>query len=248
MAAIFQTTFSNAFSLVKMYEFRLIFHWGLFPMVQLTIFQHWFRKWLGAGQATSHYLNQWWLVCWRIYASLGLNELMGHWTVWLHGNGFSPCPYYFDTFGPGKNGWYFADNIFKCKFLMKMCHFFFSTPLQFVPKGPVDPHDLADDRSILVQVMAYCPKSLSYYLKQCWPSSGCYMALLGHNELTHTSLLTRPSVCKGVLYHVIFCVLVAITFTSHENRGLSNYCQLDDLLKSLSKLTTKTSKLDMADS
>ena len=28
-----------------------------------------------ADQATSHYLNQWWLVYWRIYASLGLNEL-----------------------------------------------------------------------------------------------------------------------------------------------------------------------------
>ena len=26
--------------------------------------------------APSHYLNQWWLVYWRIYASLGLNELM----------------------------------------------------------------------------------------------------------------------------------------------------------------------------
>ena len=40
--------------------------------VQLTIFQHWFRKWLGAVQATSHYLNQWSLVYRRIYASLGL--------------------------------------------------------------------------------------------------------------------------------------------------------------------------------
>ena len=27
-----------------------------------------------AGQVTSHYLNQWWLVYWCIYASLGLNE------------------------------------------------------------------------------------------------------------------------------------------------------------------------------
>ena len=43
MAAIFQTTFSNAFSLMKMYPFRLIFHWSLFPMVKSTIFQHWFR-------------------------------------------------------------------------------------------------------------------------------------------------------------------------------------------------------------
>ena len=37
---------------------------------------HWFRQWLGADQATSHYLNQWWLIYWRIYASLGLNELI----------------------------------------------------------------------------------------------------------------------------------------------------------------------------
>ena len=30
MAAIFQTTFSNGFSWMKMYEFRLTFHWSLF--------------------------------------------------------------------------------------------------------------------------------------------------------------------------------------------------------------------------
>ena len=75
MAAIFQTTFSNAFTWMKMFEFRLKCYWNLFPRVQLTMFHHLFRKWLGAGQATSHYLNQWWLVYWRIYASLGLNEL-----------------------------------------------------------------------------------------------------------------------------------------------------------------------------
>ena len=65
MAAIYQTTFSNAFSWTKMYEFWLKFHWGLFVRVQLTIYQHWF--W--------YYLDQWWLDYQRIYASLGLNEL-----------------------------------------------------------------------------------------------------------------------------------------------------------------------------
>ena len=75
MDAISQTTFSNAFSWMKMHEFRLRFHWSLFQRFELAIFQHWFRYWLGAGQATSHYLNQWMLVYWRIYASLGLNEL-----------------------------------------------------------------------------------------------------------------------------------------------------------------------------
>ena len=59
----------------KMYEFRLRFHRNLFLWYKLTIFQHWFRKWLGTDQATSHYLNLLWLVYWRIYASLGLNDL-----------------------------------------------------------------------------------------------------------------------------------------------------------------------------
>ena len=72
MAAIFQTRFSNAFSWMKMFEFLLKFHSSLFPRVQLTVFQHWFRQWLGADQATSHYLHQWWLDFWRIYASLSL--------------------------------------------------------------------------------------------------------------------------------------------------------------------------------
>ena len=100
MAAISQTMFSNAFSWMKMYEFRLKFHWSLFLRFQLTIFQHWFRYWLGAVRATS--LNQWWLVYWRIYASLGLNELTHlslvphiyasvNWVSICSGNGLSPA-------------------------------------------------------------------------------------------------------------------------------------------------------------
>ena len=43
MAGIFQTTFSNQFSWMKICKFRLRFHWSLFPRVRLTIFHHWFR-------------------------------------------------------------------------------------------------------------------------------------------------------------------------------------------------------------
>ena len=75
MATILQTTLSNAFSWMKLYEFRLKFHQTLFLRVQLIILQHWFRYWLGADEATSHYLDQCWLDYLRIYASLGLNEL-----------------------------------------------------------------------------------------------------------------------------------------------------------------------------
>ena len=41
--AIFQTTFSNRFSWIKMFEYQLIFHWNLFPRVQLIISQRCFR-------------------------------------------------------------------------------------------------------------------------------------------------------------------------------------------------------------
>ena len=43
MAAVSQTILSNAFSWMKMLEFRLRFHWSLFLRVQLTIIHHWFR-------------------------------------------------------------------------------------------------------------------------------------------------------------------------------------------------------------
>ena len=75
MDAILQTTLSNAFPWMKIFELWLNFHRSLFLMVKLIIFQHWFRKWLGADQAKSHYLIQWLLDNLRIYASLGRNEL-----------------------------------------------------------------------------------------------------------------------------------------------------------------------------
>ena len=43
MNNISQTTFSNVFSSMKMFELWLKFHWSFFPRVQLTIFQHRFR-------------------------------------------------------------------------------------------------------------------------------------------------------------------------------------------------------------
>ena len=43
MDTLSQTTFSSAFCWMKMFEFRIKFHWSLFPRVQLTIFHHWFR-------------------------------------------------------------------------------------------------------------------------------------------------------------------------------------------------------------
>ena len=43
MDTTLQTTFSSAFSWMKMFQFRLKFRWSLFLRVQLTIFHHRFR-------------------------------------------------------------------------------------------------------------------------------------------------------------------------------------------------------------
>ena len=88
MAVISQTTFSNVFSWMKMYDFRLRFQWSLFLRFQLTKFQHsdnglapsrhalWLsgairRQWYGPTSAQmmacrltapSRHLNQCWLI------------------------------------------------------------------------------------------------------------------------------------------------------------------------------------------
>ena len=41
-------------------KFRLESHWSLFLWASLRTSEHWFRKWIGAENVSSHYLNQWW--------------------------------------------------------------------------------------------------------------------------------------------------------------------------------------------
>ena len=43
--------------------------------------------------------------------------------------------------------------------------------------------DLTDDKSILVQVMAWCHQATSYYLSQCWPRSLSPYGVTRPNEL-----------------------------------------------------------------
>ena len=51
------------------------------------------------------------------------------------------------------------------------------------------PQDLTDDKSTLVQAMAWCHQAPSHYLSQCWPRS-----MLPYD-------ITRPHVVKYILLH-----------------------------------------------
>ena len=46
------------------------------------------------------------------------------------------------------------------------------------------PQDFTDDKSTLVQVMAWCRQATSRYLNQCDQDPQHHMASLGPNELT----------------------------------------------------------------
>ena len=76
MAAISQTIYSDALSWMFSNNFCLKFHWSLFLMIQLTIAQHWFRKWLGAEWRQYIIWTNADLIHWRIYAALGGDELI----------------------------------------------------------------------------------------------------------------------------------------------------------------------------
>ena len=72
MAAISQMTFSNAFSWMKIYEFRLRFYRNLFLRFQLTTFQHWFRfcRW--------HHTCGWFSLQWRHNDRNGVSNHQHH--------------------------------------------------------------------------------------------------------------------------------------------------------------------------
>ena len=62
MATISTDDISYVSSRMRNFVFRFEFSCfrSLLLRVQVTISQHWFKKWLGTEQVSSHYLNQWW--------------------------------------------------------------------------------------------------------------------------------------------------------------------------------------------
>ena len=67
---------------------------------------------------------------------------------------------------------------------------------------------IIDEKSILVEVMAYCHQAQSNYVNQGWPSSMCHMASPGLNELISTKLfyfcLDIQSLTVAVLHRFFF--------------------------------------------
>ena len=80
--------------------------------------------------------------------------------------------------------------------------------------------DLTDDKSILVQVMAWCRQATSHYLSQCWPTP----VPLGHDELVYIYI----SISSTYTFH--FYISKQITVTINEkNKQKNTKIHLPDL-------------------
>ena len=56
--AILETIFSDALSWIEKLCILIKIHWNMFLRVHLTTIRHWFKRWHGVDQMTSHYLTR----------------------------------------------------------------------------------------------------------------------------------------------------------------------------------------------
>ena len=151
--------------------------------------QHWFKLWLVAHSAPSHYLNQ----CWVIVDWTRRNKFQWNFSqniiLFIHKNASETnvCEMaailsrgrWVNTLRPRQNGRHFADDIFKCIFQNENVWIPIKISLKFVPKGPIN-NILA-----LVQIMAWRrpgDKPLSEPMMVSLPTHIC-VARPGLNEL-----------------------------------------------------------------
>ena len=71
----------------------------------------------------------------------------------------------FNSLTPGRFGWDFREVIFKLHFVIAGWGISNEVAIRWMSL------DFADDKSTLVQVMAWCHQAPSHYLSRCWPRS-----------------------------------------------------------------------------
>ena len=91
-----------------------------------------------------------------------------------------------NSLAPGRFQFNFRKVIFKLNLVNGGWGISYKIALRWMPQ------DLTDDKSTLVQVMAWCRQATSHYLSQCWPRS------------TSPNGVTRPQWVKSRIFYV-FC-------------------------------------------
>ena len=98
-----------------------------------------------------------------------------------------------NSLASGRFGYNSKNWIFNLVLLIGIFRFTHDNALRLMPQ------DLTDDKSMLVQVMAWCRQATSHFQSQCWLSSLTpYCVTIGHNELKSGSEWMWAVNCVGV--------------------------------------------------
>ena len=103
----------------------------------------------------------------------------------------------FNSLAPGRCQFNFRYVIFKRNLVNGGWGISYEIALRWMPL------DLTDDKSTLIQVMAWCRQATSHYLSQCWPRS---MSPNG---------VTRPQWVKCISFKKDFDILISKQGTKH---------------------------------
>ena len=85
-----------------------------------------------------------------------------------------------NSFAPGRSEYDHKNVIFNLGLLISIFRSSHDNALWWMP------YDLSDDKSILVQLMAWCRQATSHYLSQCWPRS------MSPNGVTRRQWVKQP--------------------------------------------------------
>ena len=145
MDTLFQTTFANGFSWMKMYEFPLKFHWSLFvprgPISNIPTLVE--------------------IMAWHLPGDKPLSQPM---IVSLLTNICVTRPQWVNSLNPERFGWN-LDRVFKLISMINGWGIYCQIALRWMSL------DLTDNKSSLFQVMAWCRRATSDYLRQYWARS-----------------------------------------------------------------------------
>ena len=98
---------------------------------------------------------------WYISGFDSVQNLVFWWATWPRN---SCCPPLINSLAPGRSECDFKNAIFNLVLLAGIFRFSHDNALWWMPQY------LTDDKSTLVQVMAWCRQATSHYLSQCWLS------------------------------------------------------------------------------
>ena len=114
-----------------------------------------------------------------------------------------PCPTLsYNSLAPGKIEWNFRYLIFQMISVIDGWGISWELALRWMSL------DLTDDKSTLVQVMAWCRQATSHYLSQCWPRSLSPYGVTRPQWVKHSTLIRKRSllldyfVCRFLSIHI----------------------------------------------